>query len=134
MTSTNNHRATWRASQGGRPNPDPTLVGDQACMQPDQDYRQLEASYHHSAQYAAMVQRYPVLKHAIEACQQNEWVGDQQSQLRTSLDGPQLYCNAAMESHEAGTRAAATVLVQVYASGVVHGCPLAPAYGPGCPA
>jgi len=60
-------------------------------MQPDQDYRQMEASYHHSAQYAAMVQRYPVLKHAIEACQQDEWVGDQQSLLRTSLDGPQLH-------------------------------------------
>ena len=92
MTATNNHRGTARrTSRGERSRPDAALVhGDQAWTQPDQDYRQLEASYHRSAQYAAMVQRYPVLKHAIEACQQAELVGDQQSLLLPSLDGPQL--------------------------------------------
>lgn len=51
-------------------------------MQPDQDYRQLEQSYRLSAQYAAMVQRYPALKHAIEACQQSELVSDPALQPR----------------------------------------------------
>ncbi len=74
-----------------RARPDPALVhGDQMCMQPDQDYRQLEQSYRHSAQYAAMVQRYPVLRHAIEACRQAELVSDQQSSL-PALHGPQLH-------------------------------------------
>jgi len=91
VTTSNHYRASRRFSHGGLPKPNSTLIGDQACMQLDQDYRQMEASYHHSAQYAAMVQRYPVLKHAIEACQQDEWVGDQQSLLRTSLDGPGLH-------------------------------------------
>jgi len=92
MTITNKHRAARRTSRGERPWPDQALVpGDQACMQPDQDYRQLEASYRHSAQYAAMVQRYPVLKHAIEACQQAELVSDQQCPLLPTLHGPQLH-------------------------------------------
>jgi hypothetical protein len=91
MTTPNNHRAARRTPRGERSRPDTTLVhGDQACMQPDQDYRQLEASYHHSAQYAAMVQRYPVLKHAIEACQQAELVGDQHS-LLPAIQAPQLH-------------------------------------------
>jgi len=59
-------------------------------MQPDQDYRQLEQSYRHSAQYAAMVQRYPVLKHAIEACEQAELVSDQQCPLLPALNSPEL--------------------------------------------
>ena len=55
MTTTNNHRAARRNSRNERSRPDPALVhGDQACMQLDQDYRQLEQGYHHSAQYAAM--------------------------------------------------------------------------------
>ena len=92
MTTTNNHRAARRNSRNERSRPDPALVhGDQACMQLDQDYRQLEQGYHHSAQYAAMVQRYPVLKHSIEACQQSELVGDQESLLLPSLDGPELH-------------------------------------------
>ena len=36
-----------------------------------------------------MVQRYPVLKDAIEACEQAELVSDQQSPL--PLQGPQLH-------------------------------------------
>jgi hypothetical protein len=63
-----------------RPRHDTALVhGDQPSMQPDQDYRQLERSYRHSPQYAAMVQRYPVLRHAIQDCQQAELVSDQQA-------------------------------------------------------
>ncbi len=92
MTTTNNHRAVRRNSRNERSRLDPVLVhGDQACMQPDQDYRQLEQGYHHSAQYAAMVQRYPVLKHSIEACQQSELVGDQEILLLPSLDDPGLH-------------------------------------------
>jgi hypothetical protein len=92
MTTPNKHRAARGTSRGDRPGPDHALVpGDQPCMQPDQDYRQLEQSYRHSAQYAAMVQRYPVLKHAIEACEQAELVSDQQCQLLPSLHGPQLH-------------------------------------------
>ena len=37
------------------------VQGDQQSMQPDQDYRVLERSYRQSAEYAAMVQRYPLL-------------------------------------------------------------------------
>jgi hypothetical protein len=71
------------ASNSRCPRPDPALVhGEQPCMQPDQDYRQLEQSYRHSAQYAAMVQRYPALKHAIEACQQSDLVSDPALQPR----------------------------------------------------
>ena len=91
MTTTHNHRAARSSAQAERSGPDPALVhGDQAWMQPDEDYRQLEQSYHHSAQYAAMVQRYPVLKHAIEACRKAELVGDQQS-LLPEVHGPQLH-------------------------------------------
>ncbi len=94
MTTTNKHRATKRTSRGDRPGSDHALVpGDQPCMQPDQDYRQLEQSYRHSAQYAAMVQRYPVLRQAIEACQQADLVSDQQSPLLPALEGPQLHWN-----------------------------------------
>jgi len=91
MTTTNNHRAARRSSRGERSRLEPALVhGDQACMQPDEDYRQLEQSYHHSAQYAAMVQRYPVLQHAIETYRKAELVGDQQS-LLAKVHGPQLH-------------------------------------------
>ena len=90
MTTTNKHSATKRTSRDERPGHDQALVpGDQPCIQPDQDYRQLEQSHRHSAQYAAMVQRYPVLKHAIEACEQAELVSDQQSPL--PLQAPQLH-------------------------------------------
>lgn len=83
MTTANNHR---------QPRLDPGLVhGDQPSMQPDLDYRQLEQSYRHSAQYAAMVQRYPVLKHSIEHYQQAELVGDQQHVLLQTLHGPSLH-------------------------------------------
>lgn len=87
MTTTNNRRAAGRNSRSERSRPDAALVhGDQGGMQLDQDYRQLEAGYRDSPQYAAMVQRYPALKHAIEACQEDELVSDQQS-LRLSSHG-----------------------------------------------
>ncbi len=58
--------------------PDGALVpAEQHCQQPaDRHYRQLEHSYRHSEQYAAMVQRYSVLMQAIEACDQTELVGE----------------------------------------------------------
>jgi hypothetical protein len=75
-----------------RPRNDTALVhGDQPCMQADQDYRQLEQRYRHSAQYAAMVQTYPVLKHAIQDCQQTELVSDHRNPLEsTPIHCPQL--------------------------------------------
>jgi hypothetical protein len=38
-----------------------------------------------------MVQRYPVLKHSIENCQQSEWVGDQESLPVPAFHAPQLH-------------------------------------------
>ena len=52
------------------------VIGEQQDSQPaDRHYRQLEQKYHHSPQYAAMVQQYSVLRHSIEVCQQPELVG-----------------------------------------------------------
>lgn len=45
-------------------------------MQEDLDYRLLEASYRESAEYAAMVQRYSVLRNRITACESFELVGN----------------------------------------------------------
>ncbi|MBD2421873.1 hypothetical protein [Cyanobium sp. FACHB-13342] len=45
-------------------------------MQPEQDYRLLQATYRQSAEYAAMVQRYPLLRSWITACESAELVGD----------------------------------------------------------
>ena len=92
MTTPNRHGAARRTSGGDRHGSDLALVhGDQPCMQADQDYRQLEHTYRHSAQYAAMVQRYPVLKHSIENCQQADLVGDQQSLPVPAFHAPQLH-------------------------------------------
>ena len=52
------------------------VQGDQQSMQPDQDYRVLERSYRQSAEYAAMVQRYPLLHSSINDCASSELVGD----------------------------------------------------------
>ena len=45
------------------------------AMQPDQDYRLLEHSYRNSPEYAAMVERYPLLRSLITACISSELVG-----------------------------------------------------------
>ena len=45
------------------------------AMQPDQDYRLLEHSYRNSPEYAAMVERYPLLRSLITACVSSELVG-----------------------------------------------------------
>lgn len=59
------------------PGPDEALVHSQALPpQNDQDYRQLEQHYRRSAQYAAMVARYPQLRHWISACSTGDLVGD----------------------------------------------------------
>jgi len=46
-----------------------------AAMQPDRDYRLLEHSYRNSPEYAAMVERYPLLRSLITACVSSELVG-----------------------------------------------------------
>ena len=64
----NSHRLT---------KPEQALVAgeQQDCQPADRHYRQLEQKYHHSPQYAAMVQRYAVLRQSIEVCQRPELVG-----------------------------------------------------------
>jgi hypothetical protein len=42
----------------------------------DQHYRQLEQQYYQSAQYAAMVKRYPLLQNHIAACRSRMWISD----------------------------------------------------------
>jgi hypothetical protein len=39
-------------------------------------YRQLEQTYYQSSQYAAMVERYPLLRNSIAACHSMELVSD----------------------------------------------------------
>lgn len=54
------------------------LVQDpQPSLQPgtEQDYRLLEHDYHQSAAYAAMVERYPLLRRTIAACRGKRLVG-----------------------------------------------------------
>lgn len=54
------------------------LVQDeQPTLQPgtEQDYRLLEQDYHRSAAYAAMVERYPLLRRTIAACRGKRLVG-----------------------------------------------------------
>jgi len=59
------------------PGSDEALVhGQPLSMQNDQDYRQLEQHYRRSAQYAAMVARYPQLRHWISTCSTGDLVGD----------------------------------------------------------
>ena len=56
--------------------PSSVLYGAPAgAMQPDQDYRLLEHSYRNSPEYAAMVERYPLLRSLISACVSSELVG-----------------------------------------------------------
>ena len=51
------------------------VSGEQQSMQQNPDYRLLESSYRQSAEYAAMVQRYPLLRSWITACESSELVG-----------------------------------------------------------
>ena len=51
------------------------VSGEQESMQQNPDYRLLESSYRQSAEYAAMVQRYPLLRNSITACESSELVG-----------------------------------------------------------
>ena len=52
--------------------------GRSLAQQSDIEYRVLERHYRQSPQYAAMVARYPQLRHWIEACDQAELVDDGQ--------------------------------------------------------
>jgi hypothetical protein len=51
------------------------VQGEQPSLQfgTDQDYRLLEEGYHQSAAYAAMVERYPLLRRTIAACRVRGW-------------------------------------------------------------
>ncbi|WP_288916650.1 hypothetical protein [uncultured Synechococcus sp.] len=51
------------------------VSGEQQSMHQDLDYRLLESSYRQSAEYAAMVERYPLLRSWITACESSELVG-----------------------------------------------------------
>ena len=59
--------------------------GQLLCQASDVDYRTLEHQYHQSAQYAAMVARYPQLRDSIEACGDAELVADA---ALSSMDPP----------------------------------------------
>ena len=54
-------------------------------MQPgsDLDYRRLEHHYHHSAEYAAMVERYPLLRRSIADTRGARLEGHPATGLRT---------------------------------------------------
>lgn len=56
--------------------PDPAGRVHSQSMNPELHYRNLERDYHRSAQYAAMVERYPQLKQSIASCQQGELIGE----------------------------------------------------------
>ena len=51
------------------------VSGEQRSMHQDLDYRLLESSYRQSAEYAAIVERYPLLRSWITACESSELVG-----------------------------------------------------------
>ena len=51
------------------------VSGEQRSMHQDLDYRLLESSYRQSAEYAAMVERYPLLRSWITDCESSELVG-----------------------------------------------------------
>jgi len=57
--------------------PNELVRGEQPSLQPgsDQDYRLLEEGYHQSPAYAAMVERYPLLRRTIAACRGKGLVG-----------------------------------------------------------
>jgi hypothetical protein len=47
-----------------------------AALNEEQHYRQLEWTYYQSAQYAAMVERYPLLQSSIAACRSMALISD----------------------------------------------------------
>jgi len=68
-----------RHLSGTQPDPgadEGLMHGQPLPAQTDHDYRQLEQHYRRSAQYAAMVSRYPLLRHWIDACRHSELVAD----------------------------------------------------------
>lgn len=54
--------------------------------EPEPDYRQLEQAYRLSAEYAAMVRRYPLLQQMIHACHRDDLVADTRHQPRLAWD------------------------------------------------
>ena len=77
MTTENKGRKPIESETGqAQGEPPSTLYGAPfSAMQPDEDYRVLESSYRRSAEYAAMVERYPLLRSWITACASSELVG-----------------------------------------------------------
>ncbi|NDC35236.1 MAG: hypothetical protein EBZ51_07595 [Synechococcaceae bacterium WB9_2_112] len=68
-----------RHLSGTQPDPgadEGLMHGQPLPAQTDHDYRQLEQHYRRSAQYAAMVARYPQLRHWISHCSNVDLVGD----------------------------------------------------------
>ncbi|MEB3307201.1 MAG: hypothetical protein VKK98_03515 [Cyanobacteriota bacterium] len=59
------------------PRDSPTPASEQGAIHPDLYYRQLESRYRQSAQYAAMVERYPLLRSSIASCDHADLIGDQ---------------------------------------------------------
>jgi hypothetical protein len=57
---------------------------------PELHYRRLERDYRGSAQYAAMVERYPQLKASIEQCSQGDLIHDGTGLLPPQAAGVQL--------------------------------------------
>jgi hypothetical protein len=55
-----------------------------ATFSAEQHYRQLEWTYYQSAQYAAMVERYPLLQSSIAACRSMPLISDASAPPRAS--------------------------------------------------
>lgn len=53
----------------------------------DPDYRELERCYHQSAEYAAMVERYPLLRRTIQSCRNAALVGRPTTRPHPDLPG-----------------------------------------------
>jgi hypothetical protein len=61
--------------------PETSRPWDADSLYRNHHYRQLEQHYRQSAQYAAMVERYPLLRSSIAACQQIELICDASAEL-----------------------------------------------------
>jgi hypothetical protein len=80
----------------GSPAADPGLVQDEHPLlgpAPEPDYRALERNYHRSADYAAMVERYPQLRRSIQSCRGSRLVGGPNKGLPRDPTAVQLQWN-----------------------------------------
>ena len=65
-----------KACRSKRREPSPPSV-EPPSIHPDVYYRELESRYRQSAQYADMVERYPLLRSSIASCRHADLIGDQ---------------------------------------------------------